>query len=95
MIQEYLLKDIADKDEIKAYEPINVQRSLFSADDENCWYVQFSCNGENEDTARQLSKVDEYIQEKFQVTVLEDGCSAYFNKRLYPLVHHFLIGYTF
>ena len=89
MIQEYLLQDLSEKDAIKAYKPEGVQKRMFSADKGNCWYVQFSADGENEETAKRLSELDTYIQTSFHVTVLESGCSAYFNKRLYPLINEF------
>lgn len=89
MIQEYLLQDLSEKDAIKAYKPEGVQKRMFSADKGNCWYVQFSADGENEETAKRLSELDTYIQTSFHVTVLESGCSAYFNRRLYPLINEF------
>lgn len=92
MIQEYLLKELDEKEAIKVYEPQGskgIHKKMFSADNEKCWYVQFFADGENEEIAKQLSEVDKYIQSTFHVTILEDGCSAYFNKRLYPLVSEF------
>lgn len=89
MVQEYLLHEPTDKSTINSYKPQGIKKRFFSADNGNCRYVQFSCDGENEDTARRLSAVDEYIRTNFHVTVLEDGCSAYFNRRLYPLISGF------
>lgn len=89
MIQEYLLQESAEKDLVKAYKPQGVKKKMFSADSGNCWYVQFSEDGENEEIAKRLSDVDEHIRSTFHVTVLADDCSAYFNKRLYPLVSGF------
>lgn len=82
MIQEYLLQDLAEKDAIKEYKPKAIKKRIFSADNGKCWYVQFSAEGENEDIAKQLSEVDEYVRGKFHVTVLENDCSAYFNKKI-------------
>ncbi len=89
MIQEYLLRKSAEKDAIKAYNPKDIYKQIFSADTGKCWYVQFSTEGENDETAKQLSEVDEYVRKTFQVTILENGCSIYFDKRLFPLVSGF------
>ena len=89
MIQEYLLQELTEKDAIKGYKPKDVKKRMFSANNEQCWYVQFSAEGENEETAKQLSEIDEYVRGAFHVTVLENGCSAYFNKRLYPFINEF------
>ena len=89
MIQEYLIQEPAEKDAVKAYKPEGINKRLFSADNESCWYVQFSEDGENEGIAKRLSDVDEYVCAHFHVIFLEDGCSAYFNRRLYPLVSGF------
>ena len=89
MIQEYFLQEPAEKDAVKAYKPEGISKRLFSADNGNCWYVQFSEDGDNEGIAKRLSDVDEYVRAHFHVTLLDDGCSAYFNGRLYPLVSGF------
>ncbi len=89
MIQEYLLQEPAEKVAVKAYKPEGISKRLFSADNGNCWYVHFSEDGENEGIAKRLSDVDEHVRGHFHVISLEDGCSAYFNGRLYPLVSGF------
>ena len=89
MIQEYLLNDLSEKDSIKKFKVKGVKKKLFFFNDKNCCYIQFSVDGENEDAAKLLSSIDESIQNKYNVTVLNNGCSAYFNKRLYPLVNDF------
>ena len=86
MIQEYLLQDVSEKDAIKKYKPKGIHKKMFSADDGNCIYVQFSADGENEETAKKLSEIDEYVHSNFHVTVLKDGCSEYFSNRIYPLI---------
>ena len=92
MIQEYLLQDPAEKEAIEAYDSNQISKQVFSVDKKDCWRVQFFINGENEDTAKKLSALDEIIRASFHVTVLESGCSAYFNKRLYPLINEFENG---
>lgn len=90
MIQEYLLKSPDEKDKVEAYEPPKgISKRMFFADSGNCWYVQFSEEGENENIAKRLSAVDEYVRNNFNVTVLEHESSAYFTKRLYPLISVF------
>ncbi|MBR0200034.1 MAG: hypothetical protein IJQ42_07730 [Oscillospiraceae bacterium] len=89
MIQEYLLQDNAERESIQQYNPVNTQKSLFSAGNSDVWFVQFSVDGENEAIAKQLSEIDEHMRSTFHVSVLENGCSAYFGKRLYPLVSEF------
>lgn len=90
MIQEYLLKDNSEIEAIAAYKiDDTVQVHIFSSNDDDCRYVQFSVDRENENTAKRLSYVDKYIIEHFKVIRLEDGCSAYFNKRLYIRVSKF------
>lgn len=89
MTQEYLIKDNTEKDAIKAYKPDEIQVRIYTVNNSDCSFVQFSMDGENEKTAKKLSDVDEYIIEHFKVTRLEDGSSAYFNKQLYPHISKF------
>ena len=89
MIQEYLLQDNSEKNSIKTYNPSGINVRWFSASDGKCWYVQYSADSDNEETAKRLSEVDEYIVQNYHVTILENGVSAYFNKRLYPYVSGF------
>lgn len=89
MIQEYLLLNSTDKEAVKAYKPNGITAQFFSVEDGKCWYVRFSIEGKNEECARKLSELDEEFRQKFHVTVLESGCSAYFNKRLYQLISKF------
>ncbi len=89
MIQEYLLNDINEKDSLKSLKIKGAKKKLFFFSEKECCYIQFSVDGENEDAAKLLSSIDESIQNKYNVTVLSNGCSAYFNKRLYPVVNDF------
>ena len=89
MIQEYLLLDIAEKNRVGNYKPDKVRVRIFSSNNNECWYVQFSSDGNNEEIAKGLSKVDTYIRSNFNVKVLDSECSAYFNQHLYPLVSRF------
>ena len=73
MIQEYLLQDNAERESIQQYNPVNTQKSLFSAGNSDVWFVQFSVDGENEAIAKQLSEIDEHMRSTFHVSVLEIG----------------------
>lgn len=89
MIQEYLLLKNDELKAIKKCKPDGVKIRSFSANKGKCRYIQFSIDGDNEEVAKTLSKLDDIIRNKFQVTILESGCAAYFNKRLYPLINNF------
>ena len=89
LIQEYLLNDLSEKDSIKKFKVKGIKKSLFLFNENKCCYIRFSVDGENEEAARLLSSIDEEIQNNYNVIVLSNGCSAYFNKRLYPLVNDF------
>lgn len=89
MIQEYLLQALNEKNAIASYNPGNVQKRIFSVADGKSWFVQYSVEGCSEEIAKRLSEIDEHIQTNFKVTVLEHGCSSYFNKKLYPLISRF------
>lgn len=89
MIQEYLFIDDTNKEEIEAYKPDRVTTESYSIDNSNCWIVSYSVVGENENGAKLLSDVNEYIVEKFSPTVLSNGSSAYFNRMLFPCINEF------
>ncbi|MBP3197539.1 MAG: hypothetical protein J6N21_11115 [Butyrivibrio sp.] len=89
MKQEYLLMDEQEKNEISKYKPEGVQTKLYSVENGKCWYVEFSIEGENIDSARWLSEVDDYVRNSFKLTVLQNDSSKYFNNRLYPLMSSF------
>lgn len=89
MIIEYLIQDESGKDFVTSFEPENVDKQLFSIENGSCWWVRFSMKGENEETASRLSEIDEYVRTHCRVTTLDDGCSAYYNNRLFPLISNF------
>lgn len=91
MIQEYLLLKNDELKAIKEYKPDGVSLRSFSANKGKCRYIQFFVEGDNEEAAKTLSKLDDTIREKFHLTILESGCAVYFNKRLYPLINNFEI----
>lgn len=89
MIQEYLLLDSNEKVAIEQYKPEGVESVFVSVDGGKCCYVRFSCSGNNEETAKKLSDVNEYICNNYRVTVLANESSAYMNRRLYPYINQF------
>ncbi|MBP5200483.1 MAG: hypothetical protein J6Z82_07525 [Schwartzia sp.] len=89
MIQEYLLLDTKEKRQIQSYRPNGIESKLFSVQSGKCWYVRFSIKGDSEKSAKKLSNIDKYVQDHFHVQILQSGCSAYFYRRLYPVVSKF------
>jgi len=73
MIQEYLLLKNDELKEIKNCKPDGVKLRSFSANKGKCRYVHFSVDGDNEEAAKTLSKLDNVIRSKFNVTILESG----------------------
>lgn len=57
-------------------------------DNTGVWIITISMDKNGETEAKILSQVDEVLH-RFSPTVLENGASAYYNKRLYPLVNDF------
>ena len=89
MIQEYMLKNVSDKDSISKYQNKDVEKFFFSLNNGKSIIVRFKCEGENEKSARILSEVHDDITSRFKVLTLESECSKYFNRRLYPLINEF------
>lgn len=89
MIQEYIFVGDEHKSEIKKYTHKTVKSEIYDIENSDCWIVTFSLDGENEKSANTLSAVHEYVMSHFSPTVLSNGCSAYFNKALYPHFNEF------
>ncbi len=89
MIQEYLFVDKDHKEEVERYTYKTVKTEVYDIENSNCWIAAFSVTGENENSAKALSTVHEYVMSHFNPTVLSNGCSAYFNKALYPHFNEF------
>ena len=89
MVQQYLLKDIKEKDAIRKCQKKGARAKLYSIGDSNCFCVQFSAEGENEKTAQLLSQIHETVTNNYKVVTIESGCSKYFTRRLYPLINEF------
>lgn len=89
MIQEYLLLNEAEKEKIEAFDIKGATLKLSQLKGNGGWFVSFSLKGEKEGNAKKLSEIDSAIHSHFAVTTLQNGCSAYMNSRLYPLVSDF------
>lgn len=89
MIQEYLFIDDANKKDIEAYNPDKVTVEFYNIENSGCWIASYSIPGENENGAKILSDINEYITGKFSPTVLSNGSSAYFNRMLFPYINEF------
>ena len=88
MIQEYIFNDKKHRKEIEQYEYKAVEKEIYDIDETDCWIVMFSFPGQNENTAIILSEVNNYMK-KFNPIILSNECSAFFNKKLYPLFNEF------
>ena len=86
---DYLLLDAKEKASLQKYKPQGIEKHFLTIGKSGIFCVQFSVDGENEDSAKKLSDIDEYIRQNYSVTVLENGCSTYFNRRLYPIIATF------
>ena len=86
---DYLLLDSKDKASLQKYKPQGVKKRFLAIGDSGIFCVQFNVDGENEDSAKKLSDIDEHIHKNYNVTVLENGCSTYLNRRLYPIIANF------
>lgn len=88
--QEYLLVDERQIGDVKKFEVgDSITTDLIEIKDRKCWVWLLKCKGENENVARGLDRINEEICKKFNPTILINGCSAYFNKTLFPLINEF------
>lgn len=89
MILEYLFLSIENKESVKNIETGEASLKIIEIEDGECWIAQYEMKGENERTAKMLSKINHNIIENFNPIVLLNECSAYFNESLFPLVNSF------
>lgn len=87
MIQEYLIKDKKTIDSIKDYSNDEIKQDIIMKDKFSILLIE--TKGNNEPNAKKLSEIHEEIILKNQLIVLNDGCSEYFNKSLFPLINEF------
>lgn len=89
MTQEYLFIDATHRSAVESYTPDKVKVEIYDIENSSCWIAIYSQSGENEETAKTLSRVNDYVLSHFSPTVLSNGSSAYYNKRLYPCINEF------
>lgn len=87
--QEYLFVEDTHKAEIESYKPENVRCSIQNIEDSTCWIAVYEVSGENLQSAKILSKTNDYITSEFNPTILTNESAAYFNKSLYPYFNEF------
>lgn len=88
MIQEYLFfGDEKIKEDIPCFNDIKPE--IEEIENSNCIIVKYKKDGNNEESAKILSAINEKIKDKYNPTILTDESSAYFNKNLYPLFNEF------
>ncbi len=97
MLQEYLVKDAAVKNNIehidlsefnkKAREEI-VRTTQESAEG-SFWIITFETRLNNEDSAKALDGLSKTVETQEGVIILGKGSSEYYNKKLYPLINDF------
>lgn len=89
MIQEYLFIDGTLKAKFKKdrFKTVNIE--ICDIENSDCWIATCSIDGDNKESANALSVVHEYIMNNYRPTVLSNGCSAYYNKFLYPFFNEF------
>lgn len=81
MIQEYLFLDDTHREEVEKYAPDKVVCEIHNIDNSACWIVTYSLPKENEDCAKVLSQINNYIVDHFKPTVLTNESSAYYNRK--------------
>lgn len=89
MIQEYLFVGNENRDEIEKYTYKEVRAEISEIENSGCWVATFESGGDDADSAKTLSVIHEYVVSNFNPTVLSNGCSAYYNRRLYPHFNEF------
>lgn len=87
MIQEYLIKDKHDISTLKSYSTEKIKQELSKVG--TIHILSISMTGENEDSAKILSKIHDEILEVHEFVVLSNGSSEYFNKSLFPHINEF------
>ena len=89
MIQEYLFMDATYRDAVEEYSPDKAKIDFFDIENSTCWIAQYTMEGENGDSAKELSLINDYIVRQFKPTILTNESSAYYNKKLFPDINEF------
>ena len=90
MIQEYLFTVDEHKAELENFAvPEKIHKEISTIENSSCWTLCLSIDSESKEAAKLLDSLNSQICDQFNPTVLSNGCSAYFNKSLYPIVNEF------
>lgn len=89
MIQEYLFIDDVHRKAVEEYSPEQIKPKIHDIENTSCWIVTYSIAGDNEESAKKLSQINDFIVENFAPTVLINESSAYFNRKLFPYINEF------
>lgn len=87
MILEYLIKDEEEVSAVKNYSSEKIKQEISKVG--AIFILIISAPGDNEDSARLLSKVHDEIEQTHRFVVLSNGPSEYFNKSLFPFINEF------
>ena len=90
MIQEYLFTVDEHKAELESFAVSEkIHKEISTIENSPCWTLCLSIDSESKEAAKLLDSLNSQICDQFNPTVLSNGCSAYFNKSLYPIVNEF------
>lgn len=90
MIQEYLFINDENKEIIESLDvDSKIQKEVTVIENSSCWILNLYIEGENEESAKLLDNLNTKICKKYTPIVLSNGCSAYFNKSLFPIINEF------
>ena len=89
MMLEYLFTDKENEHIVEGNEFEYVTKEIVDIKDSPCWLLRLSAEGENEETARVLSARNQEIVKRFAPVVITNESSAYYNRRLFPIVNEF------
>lgn len=92
MQQEYLfddmrLKNVVDTSDVYIFRNTIIEKNDIM--DTDYWILKISTLGDNENSAKVLSEIHQYIVKKYNVDVLTNESSTYFCRRLFPLINEF------
>lgn len=86
---EYLFINSEEHEAIEEYKLENVTPEIINIDNTDCFIIQYNKDGDNENSAKILSKIDKMIKESFSPIVLINESSQYYNKKLFPYINEF------
>lgn len=87
MIQEYLIKDEGILNALQDFSSDKIKQEVSNVG--SIHILSITISGENEESAKALSKIHEEIISTNEFIVLSNGSSEYFNKSLFPQINEF------